>query len=125
MGDTVCLWSPVVSEYNTPGSWKSSDPNLVEINPALDIGFVGNKVGTVTLTHSLLMSAPIHLPIYPVHAIEFLLPPNFVFTNGEEHSVTRFVLVLQSEKSVGQKINNLVRLFSSFDFGIGNNPLFF
>ncbi|ENN74710.1 hypothetical protein YQE_08827, partial [Dendroctonus ponderosae] len=109
MGDTVCLWSPVVSEYNTPGAWKSSDSSLVEINPALDIGFVGNKVGTVTLTHSLLMSAPIHLPIYPVHAIEFLLPPNFVFTNGEEHSVTRFVLVLQSEKSVGQKINNLIQ----------------
>ncbi|CAG9763709.1 unnamed protein product [Ceutorhynchus assimilis] len=108
-GDTICLWSPVVSEYNTPGIWKSSDSNLVEINPALDIAFVGNRVGTVTLTHSLLTSAPIHLQIYPVQAIEFLLTPNFVLTNGEEDSVTRFILVLQSVKSLGAKTNNLIQ----------------
>ncbi|XP_050315586.1 nuclear pore membrane glycoprotein 210 [Anthonomus grandis grandis] len=108
MGDTVCLWSPVVSEFNTPGVWKSSDSKLVEINPALDIAFVGNKVGTVTLTHSLLMSAPIHLPIIPVYAIEFLTTPNFVLTNGDE-SDTRFVLVLQSQKSMGIKTNNLIQ----------------
>lgn len=81
----------------------------MEINPALDIAFVGNKVGTVTLTYSFLVSAPIHLPIYPVQAIEFFITPNFILTNGEEHSVIRFVLVLQSHKSVGVKTNNLVR----------------
>ncbi|XP_066245926.1 nuclear pore membrane glycoprotein 210 [Euwallacea similis] len=109
MGDTVCLWYPVVSKYNTPGVWKSSDPNLVEINPAQDIAFVGNKVGTVTLTHSFLTSAPIYLTILPVHAIEFLLLPNFILTNGEPQSVHRFVMVLQSEKSVGVKTNNLIQ----------------
>lgn len=113
MGDTVCLWSPVVSEYNTPGLWKSSDHNLVEINPALDIGFVGSKVGVVTLTHSFLQSAPIHLPILPVHAIEFLIPPSFILTNGEDQSIYRLVLVLQSVKSVGVKTNNLVSLYCS------------
>ncbi|KAL1512846.1 hypothetical protein ABEB36_002363 [Hypothenemus hampei] len=109
MGDTVCFWSPVMSEYNTPGAWKSSDPTLVEINPALDIAFVGNRVGTVTLTHSFLTSAPIHLPIYPISEIEFILKPNFILTNGPAQTVTRFVLVLQSEKSIGKKTNNLIQ----------------
>ncbi|XP_076259039.1 nucleoporin 210 [Rhynchophorus ferrugineus] len=108
-GDTICLWSPVVSEYNLPGSWKSSDMSLVEINPALDIGFVGNKVGTVTLTHSFLQSSPIHIQVYPIKVIEFFIQKNYAITNGEKDSVIRFVLVLQSEKSIGEKANNLIQ----------------
>ncbi|XP_060536617.1 nuclear pore membrane glycoprotein 210 [Cylas formicarius] len=108
-GDTICLWTPVISQYNLPGSWKSSDGGLMDINPALDIGFVGNKVGTVTLVHSLLPSAPIHIPVYPVKVIEFLTKDNIVLTNGERDSVSRFILVLQSEKSVGVKTNNLIQ----------------
>ncbi|KAJ8968307.1 hypothetical protein NQ314_002368 [Rhamnusium bicolor] len=108
-GDIVCLWTPVVTEYNKPGTWRSSDTSLMFINPALDIGFVGNREGVVVLTHSLLQSAPIQIHIYPVSEIEFLEDPALVLTNGELNSIVRVVLVLQSEKSVGIKTNNLIQ----------------
>ncbi|XP_018577251.1 nuclear pore membrane glycoprotein 210 [Anoplophora glabripennis] len=108
-GDIVCLWTPVVSEFNTPGTWKSSDSSLMMINPALDIGFVGNREGVVVLTHTFLQSAPIHIQIYPVSEIEFLDDPNMILTNGEKKSIVRVVLVLQSEKSIGLKTNNLIQ----------------
>lgn len=111
-GDIVCMWTPVVSEFNTPGTWMSSDNSLMTINPALDIGFVGNREGVVVLTHTFLQSAPIHIQIYPVSEIEFLEDPNLVLTNGQKKSIVRVVLVLQSEKSVGIKSNNLVIIIS-------------
>lgn len=115
-GDIVCMWTPVVSEFNTPGTWRSSDNSLMIINPALDIGFVGNREGVVVLTHTFLQSAPIHIQIYPVSEIEFLDDPNMVLTNGEKKSMVRVVLVLQSEKSVGIKTNNLVNIISKLFF---------
>ncbi|VEN56349.1 unnamed protein product [Callosobruchus maculatus] len=108
-GDVVCLWTPVVTSNNIPGTWRSSDNSLITINPALDIAFVGNKEGVVILTHSLLQSAPIRIPIFPVQEIEFLDDPTMVLTNGEKYSVERVVLVLQSERSVGIKTNNLIQ----------------
>ncbi|KAJ8960330.1 hypothetical protein NQ318_004064 [Aromia moschata] len=98
-GDIVCLWTPVVSEYNAPGTWRSSDNSLVTINPALDIAFVGNKEGVVSLTHSFLESAPIQIQIYPTSVIEWVEDPFLMLTNGEANSVVRVVLVLQSEKA--------------------------
>lgn len=79
------------------------------INPALDIAFAGRMEGIVTLTHSLLPAAPIHIQIYPTSEIEFLDDPNAVLTNSAKDTVFRVVLVLQSEKSMGLKTNNLVR----------------
>ncbi|KAJ8925773.1 hypothetical protein NQ315_009621 [Exocentrus adspersus] len=108
-GDIVCLWTPVVSEFNTPGFWTSSDSSLMMINPALDIGFVGNREGVVVLTHSFLQSAPIHIQIYPVSEIEFLEDPFLILTNGQKENKVRVVLVLQGEKSVGVKTNNLIQ----------------
>ncbi|KAJ8985936.1 hypothetical protein NQ317_010693 [Molorchus minor] len=108
-GDIVCLFTPVVSEYNAPGTWRSSDSSLVTINPALDIAFVGNKEGVVSLTHSFLLSAPIQVQIYPVSIIEWMEDPFLLLTNGQIHKVERVVLVLQSEKSVGTKTNNLIQ----------------
>ncbi|XP_057657575.1 nuclear pore membrane glycoprotein 210 [Diorhabda carinulata] len=108
-GDVICLWTPVVNEYNVPGTWKSSDDSLLHINPALDIGFVGNKEGVVVVTHSLLKSAPIYIQVHIVSEIEFLESPNIMLTNGEIHSVVRVVLVLQNENTVGIKTNNLIQ----------------
>ncbi|XP_023018857.2 nucleoporin 210 [Leptinotarsa decemlineata] len=108
-GDVICLWTPVVTEYNAPGTWKSSDITLMHINPALDIGFVGNKEGVVILTHSLLQSAPIHIQIDPVSEIEILEDPNLILTNGIENSVVRVILVLQSQETIGIKTNNLIQ----------------
>ncbi|CAG9865544.1 unnamed protein product [Phyllotreta striolata] len=107
-GDVVCFWTPVVSEYNMPGTWKSSDDSLLHINPALDIAFVGNKEGTVILTHSFLPSAPIAIEINMVSHIEFL-DTSIVLTNGDVNSVERIILVLQSDKSYGIKTNNLIQ----------------
>lgn len=44
-GDVICLYTPVVDQYNSPGIWQSSDSSLLKINPALDIAFVGQKEG--------------------------------------------------------------------------------
>ncbi|KAG5875314.1 hypothetical protein JTB14_016901 [Gonioctena quinquepunctata] len=108
-GDVICLWTPVVNEYNSPGTWRSSDTTLMQINPALDIGFVGNKEGVVILTHSLLESAPVQVKIDTVTEIEFLEDPNLILTNGVENSVVRVILVLQSPATVGLKTNNLIQ----------------
>lgn len=107
-GDIICLWTPVVSESNTPGVWMSSDTTLVSINPALDIGFVGNREGVVVLTHTFLQWAPIHIQVFPVSDIEFLEDPNLILTNAEAKFIIRIILVLQSQKSLGVKTNNLV-----------------
>ncbi|CAG9832673.1 unnamed protein product [Diabrotica balteata] len=108
-GDIICLWTPVVNEYNMPGTWKSNDDSLMYINPALDIGFVGKKEGVVVLTHSLLKGAPIYIQIHVVSEIEFLESPRTVLTNAELDTVIRIPLVLQNEKTVGIKINNLIQ----------------
>ncbi|CAH1116509.1 unnamed protein product [Phaedon cochleariae] len=108
-GDIICLWTPVVNEYNSPGTWRSSDNSLIHLNPALDIGWVGNKEGVVVLTHSLLQAAPIHIQVNPVTEIEFFDDPNLILTNGVVDSLVRVVLVLQSEKTIGIKTNNLIQ----------------
>lgn len=107
-GDVICLWTPVVNQYNAPGTWRTSDHSLISINPALDIAFAGRVEGVVTVTHSLLPASPINIHIYPTSEIEFLDDPNAVLTNSEVNTVFRVVLVLQSEKSIGLKTNNLV-----------------
>lgn len=109
-GDVICLWTPVVNQFNAPGTWKSSDHLLMTINPALDVAFAGNREGVVTLSHSLLPAAPINIQIYPTSEIEFLTDSNIILTNSEKDTVFRVVLVLQSEKSIGLKSNNLVRI---------------
>lgn len=114
MGDIVCLYAPVISQFNTPGMWRSSDPQLVEIQSDLDIAFVQNKEGTVVLTHSLLGASPLQIQVLPISEIEFFPPGNQFLTNGKEDTTFRVPLVLHSEKSVGMKTNNLVRGFSVF-----------
>ncbi|XP_028139589.1 nuclear pore membrane glycoprotein 210 [Diabrotica virgifera virgifera] len=108
-GDIICLWTPVVNEYNMPGTWKSNDDSLMHINPALDIGFVGKKEGVVVLTHSLLKGAPIYIQIYTVSEIEFLESPRTILTNAELDTVIRIPLVLQNPNTVGIKTNNLIQ----------------
>lgn len=74
-------------------------------------------LGIVSLTHSLLPAAPIHIQIFPTSEIELIEDPNLILTNGAKDNVVRVVLVLQSEKSVGIKTNNLVS-FLNFKFCI-------
>ncbi|CAH0550671.1 unnamed protein product [Brassicogethes aeneus] len=107
-GDIICLYAPVISEYNSPGQWRSSDSKMVFIQPELDIAFVQNKEGVVVLTHSLLSASPLQIQVLPISEIEFFMPRNLILTNGELDTVTRIPLVLHSDKSVGMKTNNLI-----------------
>ncbi|RZC37684.1 nuclear pore membrane glycoprotein 210, partial [Asbolus verrucosus] len=109
-GDIMCLWSPVVTKHLQLGHWSSSDTTMISLDSSIDIAFViGNKEGTVLLTHSLHANAPLRMQVLPVAEVSLLPRGALFFTNGAEGTEHRIGVVLKSRMGPADKRNNLIQ----------------
>ncbi|XP_970065.4 nuclear pore membrane glycoprotein 210 [Tribolium castaneum] len=109
-GDIMCLWSPVVTRHLQIGFWSSSDTSMISIDATIDLAFViGNKEGTVLLTHSLQANVPLRMQVLPVAEVKLYPDKVTFFTNGAEGMVQRIGVVLKSRVGPADKRNNLIQ----------------
>lgn len=106
----MCLWSPVVTRHLQIGSWDSSDPSMITIDGTIDVAFViGNKEGTVLLTHSLQSNVPLRMQVLPVAEVKVFADKTPFFTNGAEGTAQKIGVVIKSRVGPADKKTNLVR----------------
>jgi hypothetical protein len=98
-----------VTRHLQIGAWSSSDSGMITIDATIDLAFViGNKEGTVLLTHSLQANVPLRMQVLPVAEVSLFPDKTLYFTNGIEGSVQRVGVVLKSRVGPADKMNNLV-----------------
>uniref|UniRef100_A0A8D8XUE4 Nuclear pore membrane glycoprotein 210 n=2 Tax=Cacopsylla melanoneura TaxID=428564 RepID=A0A8D8XUE4_9HEMI len=107
-GDVICFSIPKICHQ---GSWVSSHPDILAIDPDLGIGRARNKPGSVVISYELPLcgiTASISVEVLLINAIHFMPTKNKTISNAASQSYKADLVLFNNYEATTMKSSNLI-----------------